>query len=298
MKTLNIKTLIAAHNILGESPVWDERNKCLYWVDILAGFVNQYDSRRHTLKEWKVPSSMVAHAALCDDPRYLFLTLKDRFAVLDLKTGVIDADSESRLDGEAIRFNDGGVDPEGRLWIGTMDLEEKEPIGSLYCLADGELIKKDEGFIVANGLGWSPDGAIMYFTDSKARAIYRYDFGMGGISNRSLFIKIPEEHGFPDGLTVDQEGFIWGSHWNGARISRYSPEGEIDQVVELPVSRPTSCCFGGNRFSTLFIASASYGLSEEEKESQPEAGNLFTVETSTRGSSEFLFSLNHYYSKS
>ncbi|MCC5831878.1 MAG: SMP-30/gluconolactonase/LRE family protein [Chlamydiales bacterium] len=296
METLNRKTFIEAHNVLGEGPVWDPRSGFLYWVDIIGGFVNQHDARHHLLKEWKTPS-MVTHIALCEDPNFLFLTLRDRFAVLDLKTGEITVDRQSRLESERIRFNDGAVDSEGRLWIGTMDVELKKPDGVLYCLAGGLLNKKDEGFVVSNGMAWSPDRNFFYLTESKERSIYRYAYADGEISNRRLFVGLPQEEGSPDGLTVDSEGYVWSAHWDGSRITRYTPDGNVDRVLELPVSRPTNCCFGGSDMKTLFITSASYELSEEEKQAQPEAGNLFSVEAPTKGIPEEFFFLTHYYSK-
>lgn len=289
-----MKTLIEAHNILGESAVWDPRSSLLYWVDVIAGLVNQYDPNHHTLKEWKAPS-MVAHIALCEDPNFLFLTLKDRFALLDLKSGEIISDSENRLKDDKVRFNNGRVDPEGRLWIGTMDIEMKKPKGALYCLAGGDLVKKDEGFVVSSGFAWSPDRKFFYFTQENV--IYRYEYMDGEIFNRRHFVRVPQGQGFPRGLAIDREGYVWSSHWDGSRITRYAPDGKSDHVIELPVSRLTSCCFGGSDLSTLFITSANYELSDEEKENQPEAGNLFAVDTSIKGISESLFSLTHYYSK-
>ena len=137
----------------------------------------------------------------------------------------------------------------------------------------------DSGFTVANGLGWSPDNRLMYFTDSFRRTVYVYDFDLraGTIANRRPFITLPASDGTPDGLTVDEEGCLWVAVWDAWRVSRYTPDGEELLRIKMPVPRPTSCCFGGANLDTLYITSASVRLNEEALASAPLSGSLFAV---------------------
>ncbi len=125
----------------------------------------------------------------------------------------------------------------------------------------------------------------MYFTDSPRREIYAYDFDLttGSIENRRIFAKLPEEEGEPDGLTVDQDGFVWSARWDGWKITRFDPTGRIEREIPLPVQRPTSCTFGGSNLDDLYITSASIGLSDEEKSKQPFAGDLLKIKVDVRG---------------
>jgi sugar lactone lactonase YvrE len=143
----------------------------------------------------------------------------------------------------------------------------------------------DAGFQLSNGMGWSPDDRTMYFIDSAPREIYAYDFdaASGGIANRRVLVRIAEEHGLPDGMTVDAEGFLWVAQWNGGRVVRYDPDGKVERVVAMPVRRPTSCTFGGPDLSTLYITSGTMRMTAEELALEPRAGHLFALETDVRG---------------
>jgi sugar lactone lactonase YvrE len=140
------------------------------------------------------------------------------------------------------------------------------------------------GIGISNGLGWSPDNRVMYYTDSAQRTIWAYDFDLenGDISDQRVFARTPAEY-VPDGLTVDAEGFIWSAKWDGWKVVRYAPDGSVDQEVRLPVQRPTSCTFGGTDLKRLFITSASTGLTEAELQNQPLAGSVFVVDTDIMG---------------
>lgn len=131
----------------------------------------------------------------------------------------------------------------------------------------------------------------MYYTDSPLRIIYAYDFDLvsGSIDNRREFVRVPVDEGFPDGLTVDSEGFIWSAHWDGWRITRYDPEGKVERVIPLPVQRPTSCAFGGADLNQLYITSAWSGLKEVDRQKQPLAGDLLRIQTNIAGQVENEF---------
>jgi sugar lactone lactonase YvrE len=193
------------------------------------------------------------------------------------------------------RPNDGKCDKAGRLWIASMDNQEINPSGRLWCIS--HLTKPkiwDSNFVIGNGIDWSPDGKKMYFTDSVNRSIFIYDYDLsnGSIKNKKIFATIPKGYGFPDGLTVDSEGYIWSAHWDGWRITRYAPNGAIDLVVEVPVPRPTSLTFGGSNLNRLFITSASYGLTAEDLARSPNSGSIFAYESSVPGQA-----CNRYFSQ-
>ncbi len=282
-----MEKVIQERDTLGEGPIWDSQNQRLYWVDLAGCRINRFVPATQEHTRWETPSE-ACYVALTDDPGLLFVVLKDRFALLNLDTGELTVEEGSRLNSEAIRFNDGGVDRHGRLWIGTMDLEMKRPIGSLYLLTHGVLCEEDQGLTISNGIAWSLDNRTMYLTDSVPRLIYKYEYDptSGALSNREVHIRVPEDVGLPDGLTIDCEGYLWSVHWSGSRITRYAPDGSVDQVVELPVTYPTSCCFGGEALTTLYITS----INQDD-----EGGELLSHPTPVPGIVESRISLNHYF---
>jgi sugar lactone lactonase YvrE len=191
------------------------------------------------------------------------------------------------------RFNDAATDSRGRFWVGTLnDANPKGPDGELFCVqGDGSWQVMDKNITVANGIGWSPDRKIMYFTDSFRYSIYAYDYSAdtGKITNRRTFVQTSPDGGVPDGLTVDSEGFVWSAFWGGWKVVRYNPEGKVDREYRLPVPNPTSCAFGGKRLDELYITSASLGLSKEEKERNVQSGDLFCLKAGITGMDEPRF---------
>jgi len=144
---------------------------------------------------------------------------------------------------------------------------------------------------VSNGLAWSPDNRTMYFADSWLRAIYSFDFDLdsGTIHNRRIFAQLPEGSGVPDGATVDAEGFLWSANFGGSCLTRYSPDGRIDRKIQMPVQRPTSCVFGGDNYSMLYVTSASLDLTDQQRLEAPLAGGVFAVDAGVRGLPEPQF---------
>jgi sugar lactone lactonase YvrE len=172
-----------------------------------------------------------------------------------------------------------------------MDEEDPFSRGALYRLdPNGNYREVISGVGISNGLGWSPDNRLMYYTDSRKRTIWVYDFDFesGAISNQQIFVTTPQEY-IPDGLTVDAEGYVWSAKWDGWKVVRYAPDGSVDIEVELPVQRPTSCIFGGSDLTDIFITSASTGLSKSELAEQPLAGCVFIVDSGTKGLPEPRF---------
>ena len=273
--------------VLGEGPVWVEREQALYWVDIPERLVFRWS---HDKGARTIP---VAHHICSLLPRAAggfigggydgFLKIAQ-----DLSVQVI-ADPEPDL--PANRFNDGKVDRSGRFWAGTMDRHEREASGSLYRL-DHDLSWTciDSGYRVTNGPAFSLDGRTMYHSDSALQIIYAFDLAAdGSAANRRVFARFDGAQGYPDGMTVDAENCLWVAFWDGWCVRRLSPAGDILQEVRVPVQRPTSCAFGGPDFIQLFITSARRGLSPDQLASQPLAGGLFMTMPGARGVAEPSF---------
>lgn len=276
---LNPEVVCEEIMLLGESPLWHPEEKCLYWVDIVAATLNRLDINNKSVKKFKMPSQIGSIGWRAKGG--LIAALSDQFAFIDTETGITQTISLPLKKQRQVMFNDGKCDRQGRFWAGTKDIAEEKPIGSLYCLdEEGKTMETANGFTVSNGIAWNLDNSRMYICDSPARQIYQYEFDpiKGQLGNFQVFAQIPEAKGFPDGLTVDSEGYIWSCHWDGWQITRYKPTGEIDSIIPMPVPRPTSCCFGGADLKTLYVTSASIGLSTSILADAPLSGRLFSLE--------------------
>ena len=267
--------------VLGEGPVWVARESALYWVDIKGYKIFRLgpDGR---IGQWPTPFRI---GSLAPRKSGGFISGTDQgIAVIDpvTKHFEIVADPEEHLPGN--RFNDGKVDRRGRFWAGTMDDREREATGTLYCL-DSDLSWRawDQGYKVTNGPAFSPLGDRMYHSDSAQRITYVFDLTDGEPTNRRTFLQFGEGDGYPDGMTVDAESCLWIAFWDGWAVRRFSPSGEWLQTVEMPVSRPTSCAFGGPDLDRLYVTSASRDLDDEALGMQPKAGGLFMLVPGVRG---------------
>ncbi len=281
-----VEHVLDIKNKLGESPVWNPTEQALYWVDIESNCFYRMDpiTRKYEVFDVGVPVGVLALRASGG----LVMATKNGFAFWDRQNGLrFIADPEAEK--PHTRFNDGAVDCRGRFWAGTMcGLPEmcEAPEGSLYRLdPDGSIHKMEIGLTISNGIGWSPDNKLMYLTDSPLRMIYVYDFdaATGTIENRRPFIHTPDEEGIPDGLAVDSEGCIWGARWGGWKVTRYDPDGKVEQEIRLPVQYPTCCAFGAEHLNELYITSAWTALSEEQRKNQPLAGDLLRIKTDIKG---------------
>lgn len=290
----NVRLLFNAQCMLGESPVWDSECSALYFVDIKAKSLNVWKAN----KIQKYPlSSETGSIVLCDGGGLLaaqlggFAYIKlDPFEEINLAIAVKDRVGN--------RFNDGKCDPTGKFWVASMDNECIKETGSIWSL-DKRLTLKNHagGFSVGNGFGWSKDVKRMYFTDSQRREIlwYEFDSTTGRLGKKHCFAKIPSQNGYPDGLAVDVEDFIWSAHWDGGRITRYAPDGTVDRIIEMPIPRPTSIAFGGADRKTLFVTSARYGLTNSELEQFPLSGGIFAIDVDVAGELPTPFALQGHY---
>jgi len=278
-----VSVLIGDDAILGEGPLWDERSSRLYWVDIKQCRLNWFDWITGDPGLIQLAEEVSA-IALAGDER-LLCARRSGLYLVDVSSGEFEFVTAIEPDRPGNRPNDGGVDPLGRFWIGTMHDAETDMSGALYCWDGRNLRRVLDGVGVANGVDWSGDGKTMYFTDSRTRTIstFAFDTASGEVGDRHPLIVVPDGMGFPDGLTVDAQDHIWSVHWDGGRVTRYAPDGSVERTIELPVSRPTACAFAGPELDHLVITTARIGLTDEQLAQQPLAGSVLCLKPGVSG---------------
>lgn len=274
---------------LGEGPFWDSKRSRLHWVDIIGKKIisqNLDGSNIHALEVDGNPGCVV----LSDDGT-MVAGVDNQISSLDGDGNLLRVLADTK-EGAGLRFNDGKCDSSGRFWVGSMDRKEKNKLGSLYSWNSIEgLVNREQGVTVSNGMGWSPDNSLFYYIDSPTREVSVYDFDLstGSINNKRRFIGFSEEDGFPDGMTIDNEGRLWIAFWGGSKIMCVNPDSKaIEEVVSFPVSKITSCAFGGEKMDQLFITSAKVQVNEKD---EPMAGKTFVVSLGVKGLPSFNLKL-------
>jgi L-arabinonolactonase len=286
------RCVLEARAALGEGPVWCPAEGALYWVDSMAPSLNRFDPETGARRCWIVPD-LIGSFALRRNGGAL-LALRHGLAALDFESGAVRHLKDLAAAERDNRFNDGKCDRRGRFWAGTMHFAglPRAARGRLYRFEpDLSHAVRETGIRTSNGIGWSPDDRTMYYTDTRVSRIHAYDYDIetGENTGRRDFVVVPEETGYPDGLTVDSAGYVWSANWGGGRIVRYAPDGEIDRVVATPVSRPTSLTMGGPDLRTLFITSAREGLSAAALAGEALAGGIFALDVDVPGLPEARF---------
>jgi sugar lactone lactonase YvrE len=253
----------------GEGPVWSERWGGLRWVDMLAGDVLSL-AADGTVERHHVGS---VAAALRPRRRGGAVIGVERGFALEEADGAIRQLDELWTDTH-VRMNEGGCDPDGRFYCGSMAYDQRPGAGALYRLdPDGSVRVVLENVTISNGLEWSPNGSRAYYNDTPTHRIDVFDYdGESGLTGRRPFAEIPAEAGGPDGLTVDEEGGVWVALYGGGAVRRYTPEGMLDEVIEVPAKQVTACTFGGSDLDELFITTSREDLKPGE---DPLAGSLF-----------------------
>lgn len=276
-------------NTLGECPLWDTEQQLFYWVDITEKILHRYNPDDQEIKKWDVPCEFSA-IALRGDGKSIIAGTRDGFGLFDLESGSFDLFATPEKEFPENRMNDGKCDAKGRFWCGSIhevsDPSLRKPIASLYRVdVDKSVTKIRGGIKTSNGFSWSADGATMYFTDTPTLDILAFDYDQetGAISNERVFATVPPNDGRPGGATVDVDGCLWSAHFAGSKVTKYSPDGDVLETIELPVANVTSCTFGGPDMTTLYITTAAEDLTKEEMLEQPLAGGIFTYETNTKG---------------
>ena len=286
-------------NHLGEGVLWSHKENTLYWLDVpMPSKLFKICMDNNEMSTYKMPEMITAMSSRSNGE----ILVASHHCINSFNfqqqklTKILDIEPNLPKN----RCNDGASDAKGRFWIGTMqnnissdatDIEITENSGSLYCVNKDLTYTKHESNIgVSNTLAWSPDNQKFYFTDTLTGIIFSYDFNLenGEISNKKEFAK--HERGYPDGSTVDSEGYLWSCRWGGSCVIRFDPNGKVDDIVELPVENITSCTFGNKSLQTLFITTARWGMTKEDIEKNPEAGGLFSIDLDIKGLPDNAFS--------
>ncbi|MEO3388688.1 SMP-30/gluconolactonase/LRE family protein [Mesorhizobium sp. CAU 1741] len=287
---LSIEAVVRGGDQLGETPLWCDRTRKLWWLDIERPKLQSFDPATGAHETIPLEGTFAGTQALTHQGDRLLardFTLYRR----DMDTGA-NADLATVEHGLDNRLNDGRVDARGRFWVGTMDNALHRPNGGLYRIdPDGNVAKLDEDIIVSNGIAFSPSGDTLYFTDTRRHLCYAYalDLDDGAITNRRVFADHTGNGDRPDGACVDVDGCIWMAFFAGGRIVRHRPDGTVDRVVPLPVTNPTCLCFGGEDLRTLYVSSATKFLSPAQRAMEPLAGSLFAIEGLGQGLPEHRF---------
>jgi L-arabinonolactonase len=275
---------------LGECPLWDERTQSLFWIDSHARLVRRLTPANGQYREWALPSA-IGSIALCESGR-LLVALAGEFSYLNLATGQLEKIAGVTHAEEKTRMNDGRTDRAGRFVAGSLVMGRNEKLGALYQVdATGKVSMLDKGFAISNGTCFSPDGSWLYFTDSRTRKImrYPYDKTTGKAGTPTVLIDTEPLASAGDGATVDSEGFLWTALVEIGKMGRFTPEGKLDRLIDMPVRYVTCPCFGGPNLDILYVTSIS-NSGNALKDDHPDAGALFAVHgTGVRGLSEVRF---------
>ena len=268
---------------LGEGPRWDAGRGELLWVDILGPVVRRArvgaEGRLDTVAAYDVDVPVGAATPVAGPEGGWLLAAGTGFRHLGVD-GAVRTLAQPEAGRDDVRMNDAACDPAGRLWAGTMAYDGRAGAGTLYRVGlDGSVAAVLRGRTICNGLGWSPDGATLYFADSGEATVtaYAYDLAGGELGPGRELLRLDPGTGVPDGLTVDAEGAIWVAVHGAGEVRRHDPDGALVSRVRLPVSQPTSVCIGGPDGRTLFVTSAREGLSEEQLRAQPAAGRVLAL---------------------
>lgn len=253
---MQIEVLVDVKTTLGEGPLWDVEEQRLYWIDSFDGRVFRCTADGREVRAWDVPQKI---GSMClRRGGGAVVSLARGFHFLDLRTGAVELIHDPEPDRPGNRLNDGKVDRAGRFLAGSMDTQEAGPNGALYRLGpDLGVTKLEDGIICSNGPCWSPDGKTFYFTDTWSGQIsaYDYDLATGAIANKRTFVRMTHEGAGFDGATVDAEGCVWSAHVYVGKLVRYTPDGKVDRVIDMPVKKVTSVMFGGPELDVLYVTS-------------------------------------------
>ena len=303
---MSIEIVLDAHATIGESATWAPDEQALYWIDVKAPALYRFDPATGENRGWTLTGDVGGFALTRDGGAVVALrhglhrldlrsggavvALRHGLHRLDLQSGGLVRLTEPTFDPALFRYNEGACDAAGRFWIGVMfDPVEGEPPARTSALHSftlgGGLLAVDDCSDLHNGMAWSADGRTFYLSHSYPRQVfaYHYDTDTGSLSHRRLFATIGEGAGIPDGAAVDVEGGYWCALHGGGRIRRYRADGSVDRDVELPVSQPTMCAFGGKDLATLYVTSASDGLSDAQRAREPHAGAMMRLDVGISG---------------
>lgn len=287
---MEVEVVLAAGATIGESPTWAAAEKALYWIDVKKPALYRYDPTTGSQRCWSMPGDIGAFC-LVGEPRGAVVALRQGIFRLDFASESLTRLASPPYDPALFRFNEGACDIAGRFWVGVMfdPLRVSTPppqISSLhsFTLRDG-LRHEPDAAELHNGMAWSPDGSRFYLSHSQTREVFTHAFDPAGgrLGARTLFARIPETLGLPDGAAVDSQGGYWCALHGAGRLRRYAATGAVDRDIVLPVSQPTMCAFGGEALDVLYVTSATDKLTPEQRRREPLAGALLRLRPGETG---------------
>ena len=270
---------------VGESPVWDAETGRLYWVDVRERpSISMVEIQ--TLEQTTFPMTEEIGSIVLTQCGRLIAAMRSGLALFDPRTGALNPLHDPEPELSANRLNDGKCDAEGRLWFGSLNPDSSLAEGSLYILGtDLQCRLAMNDLVTPNGHAWSLDGRTMYLSDTRRGLIHAHDFdaGTGDFGPPRTFADLGHFPGGPDGATIDRKGFLWSAQFNGGCLVRFSPDGRMDRIVRLPVSKPTSCTFGGPDHDHLYVTSAARGMGQGRLAAEPLAGRVLVLDVGVGG---------------
>ncbi len=286
-----ISTTLDARAELGECPRWHPAEGLLYWVDILRNELHRLDpaTGRNETRRFAQPVGCFAFRAKGG----LLLAMKDGLAILESwDAEPVPFGAQILADKPDLRFNDGATDRDGRFWVGMVNTAKSAHDAALYRVdADGTISFIEGDMLTCNGAAFNAEGSAFHHADTPSHQLRAYDVdrAAGTLSNRRILHSFEQGTGRPDGGSFDAEGCYWSALFEGSRVVRLSPDGDLLQTVQLPVRRPTMIAFGGADLCTAYVTSARAGLSEEHLRAQPLAGAIFSFQVDVSGLPETPF---------
>lgn len=277
--------------LLGEGAIWNYKSNELYWIDIEGKLLNIFNPE--TNKNRSFPTASHIGTVVPKNNEEVLIALADGIYIMNIKTGETSLFADMKEALTNCRLNDGKCDPSGRLWVGSMNWQQEKGKAKLFSIqSDSSVVTKIDSVTISNGIVWTKDKTTMYYIDTPTSQIKAYDFDneTGNISNGRVAVQIPEELGFPDGMTIDEDDMLWVGMWNGDAVIRFNPKtGEVLQKIEVPAHNITSCAFGGENLETLYITSARVDMSQEELKKYPLAGSVFKIVPGVKGVKSSFF---------
>ena len=275
---------------LGESPIWHKNTNNFIWLDYLKSKIFFYNPINKDIVEKKLDlEAPLGGIALYNNFKSLIIAHKNGLSIISLDSFSMTDFVHPEIGKNDVIYNDLKVDRDNSLWISTSHIDETEGKGSLWRLDKNKKIQLvDKGFKVSNGPAFSPCGNYIYFNDTFTYQTYIYQLPKedNGKVEKKIFYKFDEEDGYPDGITVDEDGNIWIAHWGSGIITKQSPSGEILSKFNLPSLNLTSLCFGGANYKNLIVTSATDGMDDKDWKIFPESGKTFSIIREEKGIKE------------
>jgi sugar lactone lactonase YvrE len=284
------KAVHEAQATLGEGPIWHGPTNTLFWVDIEAGRLHAYRAASGDHEAWEL-GSRVGTVVPTPDGQGAVVALETGLHCLHLPSGGLSLLADPVHAPGDIRYNDGKCAPDGRLWVGSMALDQRPHAAKLYCVQpDGRAEAMLDSVTISNGLAWTAAGDTLYYIDTPTQQVKAFPYAEGRIGPARVAVQVPDSLGYPDGMAIDAEGMLWIGMWGGWSVTRWDPRtGTLLDRIALPVPNVTACAFGGPNLETMYITTARAGMSEEELAQSPLSGALLSLRPGVAGQATHPF---------